>query len=321
MDRNELQSTPRQHLLLEGLAPEAAGFARASKSSQTVRAYQTGWRQFLAWCVARGEQPLPASPQAIANYLAYRAESGVKPSTIRVDLAAIRQAHLLEGLASPSLDPVVLAVVGGIRRTLGVRPAAKEPLLAEPLRAYCAALGDGVAARRDKAMLLVGFAGAFRRSELVAVEVGHLRWHEDSLTILLPRSKTDQEGRGLEKVLHATHTSTCPLGALRAWLEVARIESGFVFRAVNQWGKVGDEGLTPGQVGRLVKRAARQCGLPEKDFSGHSLRAGFMTQAAVNGVPLDEMRRTSHHRSAQVALDYVRRADAQRTNVTGKLGL
>lgn len=310
--------------LFDGLDTEAIDFAGASKAASTARAYSKSWRMFVEWCAERRETPAPASPATVANYLAHRAASGSKVSTVRVDLAAIRQAHMLANLQSPHAHPQVLTVMSGIRRKVGVRPNGKDALLADSIVRFCASLPDDRRGRRDRAMLLLGFAGAFRRSELVAVCVEHLSFAagDGRVAIVLPRSKTDQEGHGQTKVIHSTGKPSCPVAALRAWLSASGITEGPVFRAVGRRrGGVAAHALTPSAVADLVKRCARHCGLPVERLSGHSVRAGFATQAAINGATLKDITDVTMHRDPEVAMGYIRRAELDKANTTGKLGI
>lgn len=311
--------------ILRGLDPAAADFARASKAPNTALAYGKAWRAFVAWCAGRGEAPMPSSPESVANFLAAMATAGRKPATLQVYAAAIRQAHMLAGAPAPTSDPKVLAVMSGIRRTLGVAPGAKDAMLADPIVEFCATLPPSLQGARDRAMILVGFAGGFRRSELVAVRVEHLSFvghgAASAVVVSLPRSKTDQEGAGLEKVIHATGTPTCPVAALRAWLSAASISSGHVFRPCRGDALGADRPLGPERVAELVKRAASRCGLDPSRFAGHSLRAGCVTQAAEADVPLQDIMEVTGHRKAETVIGYIRRAGARRARVTSRLGI
>lgn len=193
------------------LSPSAAGalalaeveavraFADAEKAVSTRRAYSSDWAIFHGWCVPRGHAPLPATPATIAAFLAAEAEAGSKASTINRRVAAIRYAHKLAGITEPPTNTeLVRATLRGIRRTIGTRATQKAPALAGQLRAMLDACPDTLAGKRDRALLALGFAGAFRRSELVALEVEDLVEVPDGLRVTIRWSKTDQEGQGHE---------------------------------------------------------------------------------------------------------------------------
>ncbi|MDX2093694.1 MAG: site-specific integrase [Kofleriaceae bacterium] len=284
-------SAPELAVLVEA----AAGYARASKAPRTRDAYRASWQAFEGWCAAHGLAALPASGATVALYLADRARAGRAVASLELDLAAVSQAHKALGHESPRSTPEVRAVWAGIRRERGVAQRRAAPVLVGDLRAIVGALPPTLLGLRDRALLLVGWAAALRRSELVSLQAHELTWREDGVGLALGRSKGDQEGRG-ERVFVASSSELelCPVVALRAWLEGAGITSGPVFRVVARGARVGDHALTGRSVARIVKRAARAAGLDVKGraFSGHSLRAGLATTAARAGVPeLDIMRR------------------------------
>lgn len=314
---------PRPSPILDGLDDKAAEFARASKSANTARSYGRAWRLFVSWCDGRSESPLPASPEAVANYVASRATSGRRPATIQVDVAAIRQAHVLAGERPPTDDPKVSAVLSGVRRLSGVRPDAKEAMTPEHLAAFVSTAGPGLAGARDRAMILLGFAGAFRRNELVSLAVEDVTFTrgDEAVIVRVGRSKTDQDGRGLEKVVHATRGPCCPVAALRAWLSASGLSSGPLFRPVRGDRVLADRHLRAAAVADLVKKAAAASGLDVARFAGHSLRSGFVTAAADAGVPLADIMGVTHHRRADTALGYVRRSAGSHPSLSGKIGL
>jgi len=212
-------------------------------------------------------------------------------------------------------------VLAGIRRVHGVKPEQKAPITLAELRRMVAACGQDIAGARDRALLLAGFLGAFRRSELVALELPDLAFVAEGLRVTVRRGKTDQEGRGVEKALPvASDVGLCAVKHLRAWLVVADISEGRVFRSVNRHGQVG-EGLSDRAVAGIVKRRAEQAGLEPARFSGHSLRAGFATAAALAGRGLDAIMRQTGHRSVAVARGYVRAAEAFDPKINAAVGL
>ncbi len=301
---NALTITPQT-----SLSARAYQYAAQSKSDNTIRAYKAAWREFESFALQRGESSLPASPSLVIDYLTELADRGAKVSTIQVKLAAIASAHRTAKQPDPTHDEDVKMVMGGIRRALHVAPSKKAPVTLEELRPMINALPDSLAGKRDRAILLVGFAGAFRRSELVDVDVSDIRLGDNKLTITVKRSKTDQEGKGLIKVVPALKDKTiCPVEALRQWLDAGEIKSGAIFRQIDQWGHMRDERLTPQSVALIVKAAAIRAGLEPRQFAGHSLRSGFITEAAGAGVEDRDIASQTGHKSMSVLHGYIQDA-------------
>ena len=264
----------------------ALDYARAAVPPSTARAYGTQWRAFERYCADARLDALPASPATVAAYIAGRAKAGASVATIEQALAAIAAAHLAARLDSPTSSAEVKLTRRGIRRSHGVAPTKKAPATVTALERMVAAIpGADVRALRDRALLLVGMAGGFRRSELVALDVADFEDDPQARGIhaRVRRGKTDQEGRGHVKAIPFGRGALDPAGALRAWLRAAGIASGAVFRSVDRYGNVRDRRLTGHDVGRIVKEAAERAGLDPHAYSGHSLRRGFVTQAALDG--------------------------------------
>ena len=210
----------------------------------------------------------------------------------------------------------------GIRREKGVAPQGKAPILLDTLRQMIAALPDDRRGLQDKAILLVGFAGAFRRGELVSLTIADVRFVEEGMIIYLRRSKTDQEGEGFSKGLpYGESDATCPVRALRRWLEVASITSGPLFRPIDRHGTVGQAALRSHGVVRTVKRAAELIGLDATDLSGYSLRAGLVTTAAQAGVSERVILAQTGHKDVRTVRRYIREGSLFRENAAGMVGL
>jgi site-specific recombinase XerD len=306
---------------LELLGVRAAEYVAAAKAANTLRAYRSDWREFSAWAAWRQLDPLPATPETVTLYLADLAEAA-KPSTIARRLAAIAQAHRAAGFTSPADDPSVKAVWAGIRRVHGTAPDGAAPLTVGLLRRVVEALPDGLAGLRDRVLLLVGFAGALRRSELVALDVEDVEHRPDGLVVRIRRSKTDPDGAGrLVGIPCGSNPATCPVRALRAWLEATGITSGPLLRPVNRHGTVGPGRLTAASANRAVQRAVRQAGLDPSPYSAHSLRAGLATSAAEAGVSERAIMAQTGHRSLAVARSYIRSGSLFRDNAAAQVGL
>jgi site-specific recombinase XerD len=283
----------------------AGGFAKAEKAPNTRKAYRTDFAIFQAWCAEHGVVALPASPETVAAFIATEAERGTKASTIQRRMAAIRYAHKLAGLPIPTDDERVRATARGIRRTIGTAATKKAPATSDKLLAMVAIQDSSMASLRDRALLLLGFAGAFRRSELVALDVADIVETAEGLRVTIRHSKTDQEGSGATIAI-VRGSVACPVAALKTWLATAAISEGPLFRRVNKGDRVLPNRLTAQSVALIVKARAKRIGLKPEDFSGHSLRAGFLTSAAKRGASVFKMMDVSRHRNIDTLKGYVR---------------
>jgi site-specific recombinase XerD len=320
---------------IEDLSRRAAIYATRARGEGTQRAYRAAWTGFCQWCQILGREPLTGDPDTIAMYLVRRADDGCAVSTLRVGLAAIRTAHLLAGVPLDLRHAALSMVLEGITRSKGVRPRRQAtPAVPELLRRLLAVrpAAETPLGARDRAMLLLGFAAALRRSELVALTLADvIAVPGRGVQLTISRSKTDQQGRGDLVAVAANRSGAtfCPAVALNAWLTHRRGARDFtggasdgerpLFCAVTKGGNVTGTALSDKAVVRLVKQAATAAGLDSARFSGHSLRAGLATAAGDAGAGLAELMRQTRHRSTEVALGYLRPADLWRNNVTAKV--
>jgi site-specific recombinase XerD len=287
----------------------ATEFARAEKSEATRRAYRADFDAFRAWCEDKGVSPLPAAVETVAAFLAAEAHRGLKPSSIGRRLAAVRYAHKLAGHEPPTNSESVRATMRGIRRTVGAAPVRKAPVTAEHARTMAAAAPETLRGLRDRAVLLLGFAGAFRRSELVGLNVADIEECDEGLRIHIHHSKTDQEGHGAMIAIVRGSSSACPVQAIRLWLQAADIAEGPVFRPVTKSGRATAARLSDRSVAEIVKRCADWVGLDPTAYAGHSLRAGFLTSAAARGASVFKMMDVSRHKSVDTLRGYIRDAE------------
>ncbi|HWQ55914.1 MAG TPA: tyrosine-type recombinase/integrase [Bryobacteraceae bacterium] len=316
-----VETGPRELGPLAAVADTAREYIRASKSDATRRAYRGDWSDFTAWCRANGAPALPASPDTVVLYVTAAAASHAV-STLTRRLAAISQAHKTAGYDSPTGAAAVRAVMTGIRRAKGTAQNAKAPTMTDDIRAMVAALPAGLLGVRDRALLLVGFAGAFRRSELVGLDQGDVETTRDGLVITLRRSKTDQEGEGRKVAIpYGSNPDTCPVRALDDWLAASGITTGPLFRYVNRHGQLGTQALSGFAVSKAVKRAVAAAGLDASKYSGHSLRAGLATSAAAAGVSERIIMKQTGHRSVNMVRRYIRDGSLFRENAAGQVGL
>jgi len=252
----------------------------------------------------------------VARYLAFHARS-LTVATLGRRLVAIRRAHTLEGRQDPTSSPLVRQTFRGLRRAYGRPQRRVEALTAEQLAAIVSLLGQSVRDVRDRALLLVGFAGAFRRSELVAIDAGAIQWTSQGVLISLYRSKTDQEGRGRKVGIPYAPAPICPVAALRCWLDACGVADGPVFRPLTKAGQVLTGPLSGDAVAAIVKQRVRAVGLDPAIYSGHSLRVGFATSAAVAGVPMWRIKAQTGHASDAVLSRYIRLAHAVSSHLAG----
>ena len=300
----------------------ARAYAEQSTAENTKRAYTADWTHFTTWCEGRQLASLPAEPGTLAAYLAQLADDGYKVATIERRLSSIGKAHRLAGQPNPAKTEQTHLVMKGIRRALGSAQTQKAPAVTEIIRAMVAELPAGPAGLRDRALLLLGFAGAFRRSELVSLNVDDLQFTGAGVVVTLRASKTDQEGQGTTKGIPlGANAATCPVRALRAWLEAAELVSGALFRPIDRHGNIKPARLTGSAVARIVKRAAGRAGLDIADFAGHSLRAGLATAAAAAGVSERSIMQQTGHKSERMVRRYIRRGSLFTDNAAGKVGL
>lgn len=269
-------------------------YLEAEKSDNTRKAYKADWSDFSAWCDQVGEISLPAEPAVVARYLAQLADGGKKAATIQRRVAAIRAVHKAAGHEPPTNAEGVKATMRGIRRAKGTKPTRKAPATAEVLHQVLATLGIGLQGQRDRALLLIAFAAALRRSELVDLKVNDIERRSRGIMLHIAGSKTDQERKG-EALPVPNGQRFRVVDALDTWLKAAGITEGPIFRSVDRHGRVGTGALDEGSIARIVKRAISAAGLQAELFSGHSMRAGFVTSALDAGEdPLKVMKQSRH---------------------------
>jgi integrase len=294
----------------------ASALAANSLSEATLRSYDACWRRFTGWCGDRDVPCLPADPVTVAGWIG---ACGLSLSSIRVTLAAIGYAHKLALMASPTTHPAVRATLRGLAREQGTAQRQVKPLRLTALRRMLDEIPADLMGHRDSAILLMGFAGAFRRSELVALDCTDLAWEEEGLIVTLRRTKTDQTGEGRKVAIpYGSDPVTCPVRVMRRWLS-ARVQAGLAAAPV--FVSVRDQRLSGAAIAAVVKRRAARAGLDPADLSGHSLRAGFATEAAAQGASERAIARQTGHRNLQTLRRYIREGTLWRENAATKLGL
>lgn len=301
---------------------EAQSYVRRAKAANTVKAYQSDWAGFEAFCRDRTVPSLPAAPATVAAYAAESARR-LKANTIERHLTAISQAHQFAGFSNPAEDKLVRTVMAGIRRVKGTAQQGKDPLSPGLLRKMFAGAPDDLRTLRDRALLLVGFSGAFRRSELVALGYEDVRFTGEGLVVTIPRSKTDQEGEGQTVgIPYGSHPESCPVRALEAWLSQSNITYGYLFTRIGRWGgEVSGRPICDHQLAKIIKRLAARAGLDPVSFSGHSLRSGLATSAAEGGATERAIMDQTRHRSLKQVRKYIRRGSLFKDNAAARSGL
>lgn len=288
--------------VLYGLSATADRFMEAAQSKASKCAYASDIRMFAASGIT-----VPATAAQVIEYLAQHAGK-LSVATLERRLISLRKAHLENSLKSPTVDVTVKRTMQGIRRTFGSKQRQVRPMVKDDLLAALVLIDrqKPIKAARDRALLLVGFAGAFRRSELVAVQMKHIVEVQGGLEIYLPVSKTDQERHGRTVFIPQGNGERCPVRALMHWLKVAGIAEGYVFRAVSRHDCIAQHGLSSQSVALVVKSSFARLGRDSENVSGHSLRAGYCTSAAEQGLQPWQIREQTGHKSDVTLAKYIR---------------
>jgi len=301
----------------------ADAYARRAKADNTRRAYRAGVRAWCAWCASHDLPCLPARAADVVAFLAAERGRGLSVNTVELRRAAIRYLHFIAGLPVPTAEAHVAATLAGMHREAadaGELPAKKLAATADILRQILAGIPDDLAGLRDRAMLLVGFAGALRRAELAAIRVEHLEATERGLRLTLPRSKGDRTGSGVTVAIPYGATELCPVRALRRWQEAANITGGAVFRRIwvpptrHQLGEgpspvVGIRAIDAGTVARIIKTRAAKAGFDPDEIGGHSLKRGALTTGMDRGVHPTRLKQFGRHKSYAVLDEYLELGD------------
>jgi integrase len=294
-------------------ALNVSAFVRDSLAVNTQRAYVSDLAEFERW-----GGNIPAAAEVVASYLAHRADTLAVATLVR-HLASISKAHEARGLPNPTRSELVRATLRGIRRTKGCAQREAKPLLRDDLLLALDAMGDSIKDSRDRALLLIGFAGALRRSELVGLDVGDIDHVRQGIVLTLRQSKTDQDGQGRKIGIPFGRGRWCPVAALDAWLTASRIAEGAIFRPVDRHARLQPARLSGEAVSLVVRERAAAAGLDPTPYSGHSLRAGLATSAAQTGVPTWRIKAQTRHASDAMLSRYIRDGELFTDNAAGSL--
>jgi integrase len=306
---------------IEDLLSEAQEAADRAVPENTLRAYKADWQDFARWCKRRQLSALPAKPSTLGAYLVARARTH-KMSSLRRRLTVIGKVHKIRGEPNPGSDQGVRNTWRGLLRSKGEAQTRKAPLLIDDLRRMMQVLPESLSGIRDRAIILLGFSGAMRRSEVVALNVGDLELAKEGLVIWIRRSKTDQTMKGRKiGVPYGEREPTCPVRAVLRWIESSRIADGPLFRKVNRFGRVEGTQLSGYALAVIVKAAFKKIGRNPRRFGGHSLRSGLATSAAMAGVEERAIQDQTGHKSLKALRAYIRDGNLFRNNAAGKIGL
>ena len=323
---------------LKNLANLTNDYIQHAKSENTKKAYNSDWRDFEFWCKNKKLQALPCSPHSVAAYLADRATNSwvdknkierppLKIASLIRRLTSISQVHASSEVEFDRGNPVIQQTLKGIKKQIGSFQIRKEPILIEDLRKMIESISieqfgqvrlKGI---RDRSLFLIGFSGAFRRAELVSLKINDFKFTREGVIVFLRKSKTDQYASGREIAIpYGSNPLTCPVRSLDDWIKVSQITEGHLFRPINRHGHIGKKGLTGHAIAYLIKENfhLKDC---FKNYSGHSLRSGFVTEAALSGVPEHIIMRQTGHKKSDTIKKYIRIGNMWQENAASKVGL
>ena len=294
---------------IEVVSDQVKKYRGLSKADETKRAVKKNWVQFEKWCEKYGFNSFPTTEEIFESYLVFLADSGLSVSSIDQAKWALDTIHKTKGIPAPGNSDRIKTIMSGIRRNLGRRQKQKAALTFDHVKLM--SFPKTLIGIRDKAIILLGIAGGFRRSELAQLKVGDIAYKEGNLIVTIRRSKTDQEGRGTEVVIvPSKDINNCPVMSITHWIEKAELKEGYVFRSVSKWGKIGKEFSTV-SIWKTVKNAAENIGLDPKEFGGHSLRAGCATYLLDKGVSLNIVARHGRWQRLDTVIKYDRNTTAK----------
>ncbi len=296
---------------------------KSSKANNTLRAYKSDFRDFGAFCAKHGLSSLPSEPKIISLYLTHLSKNS-KISTIRRRLVSISMVHKLKGHYLDIKHPIITENLLGIKRVKGSIQRGKKPLLISHLKSIINVINEQqneeIKKFRDRSIILIGFGGGFRRTELISIDYEDLEFVPEGLKITIRRSKTDQFGEGMIKGLpYFPNEIYCPVTSLKRWLEISKIKSGPIFRRFSKGSLLTENRLTDQSVVLLMKKYLDLAGIENKNFAGHSLRAGFATVAAESGADERSIMAMTGHKTTQMVRRYIREANIFKNNALNKV--
>ena len=309
---------------LKALHEETLNNLKSSKSINTIRAYKSDFKDFCLFCAKHSFKALPAEPKIIALYLTYLSSKDAKMSTLKRRLVSISMMHKLKGHYLDNKHPVIIENLMGIKRTKGSIQRGKKPILINHLKAIINVINEEkteeIKKRRDKAIILVGFGGGFRRTELISIDHEDLEFVPEGVKITIKRSKTDQFGEGMTKGLpYFANETYCPVTHLKKWIEISNIKDGPIFRRFAKGCSLTSSRLTDQSVVLLIKKYLELAGIENKNYSGHSLRSGFATASAESGADERSIMAMTGHKTTQMVRRYIKEANLFKNNALSKI--
>jgi site-specific recombinase XerD len=309
---------------LKALHEETLNNLKSSKAINTVRAYKSDFKDFAAFCAKHSFRALPTEPKIVALYLTYLSGKDAKMSTLRRRLVSIGMIHKLKGHYLDTKHPIIVENLMGIKRTKGSIQRGKKPLLINHLKAIVDVINkekiEEIKKIRDKSIILIGFGGGFRRTELISVDYEDLEFVPEGVKITLRRSKTDQFGEGMTKGLpYFSNETYCPVVHLKKWIKISNIKDGPIFRRFAKGCSLTSNRLTDQSVVLLIKRYLALAGIENKNYSGHSLRSGFATVSAESGADERSIMAMTGHKTTQMVRRYIKEANLFKNNALNKI--
>ena len=313
---------------IKALHEETLNNLKNSKANNTIRAYKSDFRDFGGFCAKNGLKSLPADPKIVSLYMTYLSTKDAKMSTLRRRLVSIGVIHRLKGHYLDTKHPIIIENLMGIKRKKGSYQKGKKPILINHLKLMIDAIDKdisdetGIRKLRDKTIILLGFAGGFRRIELISIDFEDLEFVSEGVKIFIRKSKTDQFGEGMIKGLpYFTSQKYCPVWHLKKWLEISEIKSGPIFRRFSKGLNLGNNRLTDQSVALFLKKHLSNAGIENKNYSGHSLRSGFATVTAESGADERSIMAMTGHKTTQMVRRYIREANLFKNNALNKIKL
>ena len=309
---------------LEALKEETLLNLQSSKANNTVRAYKSDFNDFSLFCSQNGFKSLPSEPKIISLYLTHLSTKDVKISTLKRRLVSIGVIHKLKGHYLDTKHPSIIENITGIKRRKGSIQIGKKPLLISSLKKIINVIDqqkkEELKKFRDRSIILIGFAGGFRRNEIVSLDYEDLDFVEEGLKIKLKRSKTDQYGEGSLKGLpYFENSQYCPVVSMQKWIKLSKISSGALFRRFTKGTNLSKNRLTDQTVALLIKEYLELAGIESKNYSGHSLRSGFATSAAESGAEERSIMSMTGHKSTEMVRRYIKEANLFKNNALNKI--
>ena len=297
---------------------------KSSKANNTIRAYRSDFKDFSAFCVKNNFNFLPTDTKIVALYLTYLSSKGAKISTLRRRLVSIGVIHKLKGHYLDTKHPIIIENLMGIKRKIGSFQQGKKPILINDLKSIINVIDNEktkeIKKIRDKTLILIGFGGGFRRTELVSIDYNDIELVPEGVKIVIRRSKTDQFGEGMVKGLpYFSNQNYCPVLHLKKWLELSNIKTGPIFRRFFKSFKLSENRLTDQSVALLLKDYLNTAGIENKNYSGHSLRSGFATVSAESGADERSIMAMTGHKTTQMVRRYIKEANLFKNNALNNI--